>query len=199
MATLGKTTQGASNDFIQSGSGNLQVFGPYTLPVDGDVSKISVYVRAEATIKFYGYIYADVAGSPVTYKGQTVLTTVTPAGGWEDATFSSPVSLTAGVYWVGVKVSTTSATSLLGVYDAVAGGRFFSNTGGGDADGYSGAFPAATSDTHQFSCYATYTQTVVATSTAPPVAVPSAHRRPRNAPTSAIAPGAHLIIKGRTI
>lgn len=163
MATFGKTAVGASNDFIQPGTSNLQAFGPYTLPVNGDLSKLSIYSRgAGGNSKLYGYVFADVAGVPTTYKGQTLPTTGNVLTAWVDLTFSSALSLTAGTYWLGVLISNSSGFIFNSVYDASASGRYYDNTGGGQADGFSGNFPSSPapgSDTHQFSLYATYTAT----------------------------------------
>ncbi len=153
MATLGLTTVGGTNDFVNKTTNNLQVFGPYTLAVTGSFTKISFYFRTPGTVIWYGYIYGDSAGTPAAFKGLTNQTTTVTADAFADATFASPVILPPATYWVGVKCGDTSAGNLFGKYDTTLGRHYATGT---TSDGYTGAWSDAGSDNHQFSCYATY-------------------------------------------
>jgi thermitase len=155
-ATFGKTTVGSSGD---SYAANRKRVNRYALPVNGTVSKLSIYlaptgVSGQQVLK--GVIYADASGAPgalldvseqLTFKS-------TNAAGWYDLTLPAPLKLTAGNYWIGAITGTTSS---------VAGFRYSSVSGSRDYNtdtyttGATSAFGAASVDSEQTSLYATYT------------------------------------------
>jgi hypothetical protein len=101
-------------------------------------------------------IYSDSSGSPAALLGTTseLVFSSGQAAGWYDLTFSSPVTLTAGTYWIGVMTGGTRG---------VAGFRFNSVSGSRDYNantytaGASNPFGSFSTDGEQMSLYATYT------------------------------------------
>jgi hypothetical protein len=153
--TFGKTTVGASSDYF--GLERKRV-NHYALAEAGSVTKLSVYLAPRATsgqqvIK--GVIYSDASGKPAALLGVSEQLTFksTNAAGWYDLPFASPVKLAVGNYWIGVITGATSGVAGFR-YDNVTGARDYNaNT---YASGPTNPFGAVTTDSEQFSLYATY-------------------------------------------
>ncbi len=164
-ATFGKTSVGASSEQFAA---NRKRVNRYALPTAGSVTKLSIYLAPTGTSgaqAIEGVLYADSAGKPGALLGTTnpITFSSTQAAGWYDLTFPSPVSLTAGNYWIGVLTGTTADVAGYR-YDSVSASRDYnSNT---YTSGPSNPFGSVTSDNQQTSLYATYTPS------APPASVP---------------------------
>jgi len=75
----------------------------YQLTEEASVTKISFYTRRSTEGDMPCGVYADDGGSPSypsSLEGQTQDTTVGTSDAWHNFTFSSPVLLNAGVYWL---------------------------------------------------------------------------------------------------
>lgn len=100
MATFGQTAQGANEP--QAG-GDLVRGTKFTLSERGQATSMSMYAKVvnAGTVNIKFGIYADNAGSPGTFKGTTNATFFTnTAQALITASFSSPLDLTAGDYWL---------------------------------------------------------------------------------------------------
>jgi Abnormal spindle-like microcephaly-assoc'd, ASPM-SPD-2-Hydin len=155
-STFGKTSVGGSSDSFLA---DRKRVNRYALPVAGSVSKLSIYLAPTATTGqqlLKGLLYADNAGAPGALLGSTEALTFksTNAAGWYDMTFSTPLKLAAGNYWIG---------AITGASSSVAGFRFDSVSGARDYNantytaGASNPFGSASVDSEQTSLYATYT------------------------------------------
>lgn len=155
MATFGKTSIGAS---AQNDGGNIQRGSRYRLFESGSVTKISFYSNVPSgTAKVKCAIYADNAGSPGALKGVTNEVSVTnTVGQWNDYTFASPVSLTAGYYWL-----VFNNDGLSGLYHQYHGDSFTNGHAyaGSTYPTFSDPFGTASYQNYDTSIYATYTPT----------------------------------------
>jgi subtilisin family serine protease len=152
---FGKSTMGTSSDTFLA---DRKRVNRYALTVAGRVSKLSIYLAHTATSGqqvLKGLIYADSGGAPEALLGvseQLTFTSTSPSG-WYDLSFSSPISLSAGNYWIGVITGPTSGVAAFR-YDSVTGSRAYNaNT---YSAGPSNPFGGVTSDSEQTSLYATY-------------------------------------------
>src|SRR5437764_2828283 len=165
--TFGKTSVGATADTFAS---ERKRVNSYALSVSGSVTKLSVYLAPTGTSGqqvLKGVIYSDAAGKPETLLGvseQLTFSSSSPAG-WYDLPFSSPVSLAAGNYWIGVTTGPTNSVAGFR-YDSVSGARAY-NANSYSA-GPSNPFGAVTTDSEQTSLYATYTASAVPVNSSPP-------------------------------
>jgi hypothetical protein len=103
-----------------------------------------------------GLIYSDQGGSPGTLLGVTAQFTYlsTEPASWYDMSFTAPVALQPGTYWIGIISGATNHVAGFR-YNTVSGSRAYNtNT---YASGPSSAFGTATFDSEQMSIYATYT------------------------------------------
>ncbi|HEV7584507.1 MAG TPA: S8 family serine peptidase [Solirubrobacteraceae bacterium] len=163
-STFGKTTVGSSTDTGMFA--NYKIVHSATLPAAGSVSRLSVYavpgLKSPSPQALKAVVYADSGGSPgalvatgteVTYIGST------NGSGWFTLPFPSPVSLSAGTYWIGF--ITGANTEGMGYrYDSVANSRAFNENS--YAAGPTDPFGVATKDSEQASLYADYTPSVPA-------------------------------------
>jgi hypothetical protein len=158
-ATFGRMTVGTS--FDAGMFSNYKIVHKATLSVAGSVTKLSLYaipgVNSPTPQVVKAVIYADSGGSPgalvatgneVTYAGNV------NGSGWFGLPFASPVSLTAGTYWLGF--ITGGTTEGIGyAYDSVAGSRAYNANS--YASGPTNPFGSSTLDSEDASIYATYT------------------------------------------
>ena len=153
--TFGKTSVGASTD---SFAANRKRVNRYALPSAGSVTKLSIYLAPNGVAGqqlIEGVVYSDSGGAPNTLLGtSTPLTFLsTNTAGWYDLTFTTPLNLAAGNYWIGV---------ITGATGNVAGFRYDSVTNSRDVStntytsGPTNPFGAVTTDSEQMSLYATY-------------------------------------------
>jgi len=154
--TFGRTGVGPSAD---SFAANRKRVSLYPLGTAGNVSKLSIYLEpggGSGHQVLEGVVYANSSGKPGALLGTTSQLTFLSSNspGWYDLTFSTPLKLAAGSYWIGVITGSTSY---------VAGFRYQSVSGGRDynANTYtskpSNPFGAVSTDREQTSLYATYT------------------------------------------
>src|SRR4051812_22520745 len=130
-ATFGKTTVGATTTFA---SGDYKFVSKFTLPVDGDVSKLTVSVKGSGTAgaqPMRGILYADSGGVPGALKGTTGEVTVAfnAAKGWVDLVFPAPLRLAQGDYWLGIHSAPppTGDALMYFSYDALVAGQRMQN------------------------------------------------------------------------
>jgi hypothetical protein len=77
----------------------------FTLSESGDVTKIAAYGNGSgspADSKALIYSHSTGANAPDALLGTSAVTSVTTTPGWWEYTFSSPVALSAGTYWIAV-------------------------------------------------------------------------------------------------
>lgn len=100
MATFGNTGQPGSSSSYQANQAGCAKF---TLSEDGEVSKVTFYASANAGVYAKACIWAADGGSgePGTLKGVSAAVAVGTTLGFHDFTFASPISLTAGDYYLG--------------------------------------------------------------------------------------------------
>ena len=144
MATFGKTDIGGST--ANTATTYYRV-GRYTLSEDATaVSKLTAYCSGSAAAKMCLYKDSD--------KSLVAITNATVLGGaaWYDFTFSSPPSLTAGDYILGV----WSSTNVVTYYNTPAGsGSYETPTLG--YDNFEDPLTPASWISRDYSYYATYT------------------------------------------
>jgi hypothetical protein len=154
-ATLGKTTVGASTDSFRA---DRKRVNRYALAGAGTLVKLSIYLAPSGTAGqqvLKGLVYADSSNAPGALLATTEQLTFksTSSAGWYDLSFSSPVKLAAGNYWIGIITGATSSVAGFR-YDSVAGSRDYNaNT---YTSGPTNPFGAVTVDAEQSSLYATY-------------------------------------------
>lgn len=92
-----------------------------TLPVDGILTNITAHTEWEtAPQSIKGVIYSDSSGEPGSLLGVTPAVAATANTIHLTTTFSSPISLNAGDYWLGF---VSSGTSIYAVRSATTGGQ----------------------------------------------------------------------------
>lgn len=100
MATFGETGTGTTES--QAG-GDLVRGSKFTLSERGQISSITAYIRVAnaGTVNVKFGIYTDVAGTPTTLKGTTSAVSFTNTSkSWVTASFTAPLDLLAGTYWI---------------------------------------------------------------------------------------------------
>lgn len=101
-ATFGET--GTSTDWLQKGS-TIMVLSSFTVTSAGDVTKLTAYCKSSATTKnAKGVIYSAAVSSqtPSILLGVSSPVALTTTASSVDFTFATSVSITPGVYWIGV-------------------------------------------------------------------------------------------------
>ncbi len=145
--TFGRTSVGGTK--IGTGGVAAKTGGYFQLSAAGSVSKISAYVSGSGSAKCA--IYSDSGGNPGSpIGGVTAQMSVPSSAGWVDFTYSTPVSLSAGNYW------------LVLIYNG--DGNWYYNSGGTSAWKYVtysnepvSPFGSHTDRSDLISIYATYT------------------------------------------
>jgi len=157
-STFGLNSVGVNSDTMAA---NRKRVSQFKLPTAGSVSMLTMYLAHTSTSGqqvLEGIIYADQGGTPGALLGVTQQLTFssTNATGWYNLTFSSPISLQAGTYWIGeISGSTGGVTGFR--WNSVSKARAYNaNT---YSNGPSNPFGTATVDSEQMSIYATYTTT----------------------------------------
>jgi endonuclease/exonuclease/phosphatase family metal-dependent hydrolase len=151
--TFGKT--GIGTTFNNFPAGDNKSASMFTLPENGLVSKITVYFKGTHLNHEGGparaVIYRLDGSVATASRVGTTNEVVVPDNqdGWLDFTFSSPVSLQAGSYYLGI----IAANKLIGAMDTGGTNHYNANAYG---LGPSNPFGAASSSTWQKSIYATY-------------------------------------------
>ncbi len=159
-ATYTTTSSGSSGTFGYSSVGSnvedtggspAKTGGYFQLTTAASVSKITAYISGYGNAKCV--IYSDSSGNPASPIGGTTAQMPVPTtASWVDFTFSTPVSLSAGNYWLVI------------IYDS--GLSWYYNTGGTSAWNFitysnepTSSFGTHTDRTDKISIYATYTTT----------------------------------------
>jgi hypothetical protein len=154
--TFGYATVGASWGVFGSG---IKAVNRFPLTEAGRVNKLSIYVDGNGgpsgTGMMKGIIYADAGGQPgaLLATSNEISITAGAAGGWRDLVFGSPVSLSAGRYFLGVLVGGTGNV-IRETYDAETG--IMRYDADAYADGASNSYGAATTFNNKMSLYASY-------------------------------------------
>lgn len=154
MATFGQTS---TSTYYTTGWALRKGASRFTLPVDGIVSRLSIYRdnrrAGRAACDIYGIIYSDSGGNPGTLVSYTPSTRIAnnASAGWSNLTFTTPVELTAGDYWLGVNCDGASAG--LAIYGQTAGGDSRKNS---DSPPPASSYGAGTDGTYIYCVYATY-------------------------------------------
>lgn len=99
---IGYTSIGANTEKAGGSSSAQNPTGLLiTIPSSGTISKITAYVDVNTSnADITASLYTGSAGSRGTLVTTTNTTNVTTSFGWYDFTFSSPVAVTAGTYWI---------------------------------------------------------------------------------------------------
>jgi hypothetical protein len=102
--TSGSFGQTQIGTLIDNGGANyLDASGPYTINTGVTVSSLSAYIAGGSTnSRLRGAIYADNNGNPGSLVAVTPQTTITAsrAAAWTTLTFTNPVTLPTGSYWL---------------------------------------------------------------------------------------------------
>ncbi len=160
-ASFGTTTVGASVARLAAGRKRVD---RYTLPVAGAVSALSIYLAPTGTAgeqAIEGVLYADSGAAPGALLGTSseLRFTSTSTAGWYHLTFTQPVQLAAGEYWIGEIGGGTGGVAAYR-YDTVPGARGWNSNS--YISGPSDPFGVMSSDSEQTSLYASYTPAVIA-------------------------------------
>lgn len=130
---------------------NNKVMSLYPLSVAGDVSSISCYQRDYNEVGGGGLTFGiyDASG---TFKGATAAGVNTATSAWVTLTFSSPVHLVAGDYWLSVLLDDRTEFR----YDAGVTNQYGTN-GDDYSDGFANPMGSLSYSDYKLSIYATYT------------------------------------------
>lgn len=135
MATAGKTSIGASEDF--NGANDGAVNGPYTVGVGSMITEFHAYFRSDGAgpaIAVRPLVYEDNAGEPgalIATLAEIALTTGDITGAWRDLTGLSVVSPSADIW--------------IGLWNNNQNYRYFYDTPGGNPERYKGNLAAYSS------------------------------------------------------
>jgi hypothetical protein len=150
--TFGKTTIGPNNNVFY---GDEKDCSRFRLTENGNVTKMSIYIHSSSgNINLRAGIYSDSNGNPNILRGQSGQLSVGTTWNWYNFTFSPPISLNAGYYWLcflssGQGQCKTSATSS---NQYVYNSDVYS-------DGFSSTFGTTNFEQLEMSIFATYTPT----------------------------------------
>jgi len=159
--TFGQTATGGS--VHELGTTDQKVGSHFTLTENGDVTQIAFYGVAKKTgMMGKALIYSD-SSAPDALLGTSTAIEIGASAGWNTFTFSPPVSLSAGEYWL-VRHCDDSIDRIDFNYDVGVANKGAYNTDE-YADGPSNPFGTATYTNYEYSIYATYTVSVSVTFT----------------------------------
>jgi hypothetical protein len=151
MPEFGNTTEQATSNV---GWDDWQIITLATLPVNANVSKISLYCSndgaSHAACKLKGIIYENTGGEPVALlaTGDEMSMPDSQGLGWFDLTFTPSVALVAADYWIGFIASTAAAGFTMKYL--VSGGSPASKASG---DVYSNGAVNPMTGTHTYAYY----------------------------------------------
>ena len=155
--TFGKTTVGASAEVFAA---NRKRVNRYALPSCGlghQAEHLFRAARPDGTAGAGGrglWRCQRCARRAARHVTEPLTFNNTNAAGWYDLTFTTPLNLTAGNYWIGVFTGGTADVASY-LYDSVTGSRDYNaNT---FTSGPTNPFGSSTTDSQQISLYATYT------------------------------------------
>ena len=155
MATFGKTSIGGTTD--QWTSADWAVACKFTLNENSSVESMTVYMYSYGgNIRLGIYDHDAVNNRPNNLKGQTDSRYIQSTGyTWETFTFSTPINLDAGTYWLAV----ITDADFYSAYDAGT-----TNQSGGHTNAYADGFLESWGSvisyaSREWSLYATYTAT----------------------------------------
>ncbi len=153
---FGLNSIGANSDQMPA---NRKRVNHYQLSTTVNVSKLTMYLAPtgiQGKQVLMGVIYADRGGSPGRLLAVTSQLTFssTDSANWYDLTFSSPVALSAGTYWIGIMSGNTSDITSFRWISVSNARAINTNT---YTNGPSNPFGPANMDSEQMSIYATYT------------------------------------------
>ena len=153
---VGTTTVGPNSDTM---SANRKRVNSVQVASAVHVTSLSLYLQPTSTSGsqvLEGVVYADSKGRPGALLGTTAVLTFSSSqtAGWYGLTFKSPLTLTAGAYWIGVLTGGTSGVAGFRWTNMTGSRAWNSNT---YSKGPSNPFGSATVDSELMSLYATYT------------------------------------------
>jgi hypothetical protein len=154
--TCGNTSIGKTSDPMFA---DRKRVNKCVLPVNGRVSQLSMYLTPTSTLGqqvIKGVLYGDSKKGPRALLGVTEQLTVRHASpaGWYPLTFSAPVKLPAGRYWIGVITGATGKV-VAEHYDRVRDAQDYN--GNAYTSGPSNPFGKFKTNDELMSLYATYT------------------------------------------
>jgi subtilisin family serine protease len=152
--SFGTTTIGPSSDRFAA---NYKRVNSYTVSTSGSLTKLTIYLQPSGqtgsqTIR--GLVYADAGGHPgaLLATGVEVTFSSSQAAGWYDLTFTTPLALSPGTYWIGA--ATGSSNGVIGFRWKTVGNSRYLNTDT-YSDGPSSPFGSGSFDSEEMSLYAT--------------------------------------------
>ncbi len=154
-STLGKTTVGGFTHKL--GGSYLEVSGPYRLASTSSAGTLTAYLAGGVSdTGMRAVIYADDGSNqPGAFvaASQPLAVGSGAAGAWVDFLLPGSPTLPAGVYWLGLWSSRTSA---FGSYDSVGGSGFYAPAPYSATQSPPASWPGGGSpDSHAYSLYAT--------------------------------------------
>ena len=102
--TFGYTSIGATT---QANAGVYLIVDKFTMPVNGDISKITAYIDSSVSANGKAIIYSDSNGSPSALLATSSETSSIQAAGWYDFTVSYSNTAGSGSLWIGAHTDTT--------------------------------------------------------------------------------------------
>jgi hypothetical protein len=156
--TIGTKNRGTNVDVFTT---DKKVVSKYVFADDAKISKLTLYVclQVAGTANIKGVIYSDSGGAPNTLlatSAETVCDWTTPLQ-LRDLTFSSPIELNAGTYWIGFIYE--SATSLL-IRHVTGSTNQWAENADDYTDGASNPFGVPSYQAWALVVYATYTTSI---------------------------------------
>jgi len=160
MATFGNTTA-TDNNWTGKGT-EMKVGGKYTLSEAGSVSSISVRLTntntGHAACYAKALIYSNSSNNPNSLLGTSQETSIADnaAWAWKTFTFSTPVALSTGTYWLAYFGDSTADGVDLSYGVAAGDSQYDSDT---YSDGPEATWTVDQVRTYLLEIYATYTAT----------------------------------------